>query len=316
MTRATSSAVTASTARDQLVERRDLAFDLLGAADAVHAARRRLERQRERTGEVALRRVELGVGEPVAHEPVELGRRPRRASRGRARARCPRRPRGRRCPRTRARYEYTEYARPRSSRTSWNSRDDMPPPSTWFTTVERVAVGVERGQRAHAEHEVRLLGRRGRTTTRLRRAGAGRGRARAGRASPVGNRGVDQRRPRRRASRLPAAATTTFDGLVVRGVVLGDRRRASSPRSSLGAAEHLAAERVLGEHRAARTGRARGRRACRRASRSLRGSPGAPTRPRRARNAGLPHDVGEDVERELEVRVGDAHVEHRVLLRR
>ena len=35
-----------------------------------------------------------------------------------------------------------------------------------------------------------------------------------------------------------------------------------------------------------------------------------------SRNAGLPHDVGEDVERELELRVGNAHVEHRLLVRR
>ena len=46
--------------RDHLVEGRDLALDELRAPEAAHAARRRLERHRERAGEVALRGVELG----------------------------------------------------------------------------------------------------------------------------------------------------------------------------------------------------------------------------------------------------------------
>ena len=32
------------------------------------------------------------------------------------------------------RYEKTEYASPRRSRISWNSRDDIPPPSAWLST--------------------------------------------------------------------------------------------------------------------------------------------------------------------------------------
>ena len=70
-TRATSSAVTASTRASSSSIGRHFALDLLGAPDATHAARRRLERHGERTRDVALRGVELGARQAVAHE---LGR--------------------------------------------------------------------------------------------------------------------------------------------------------------------------------------------------------------------------------------------------
>ena len=66
-------ASTASTRATSSSIGRDLAFDLLGAADAAHPARRRLERHRERTREMALGRFELGVAvRPSRDEPVEL----------------------------------------------------------------------------------------------------------------------------------------------------------------------------------------------------------------------------------------------------
>ena len=59
--------------RDDLVERRDLALVSSAAAEAAHAARRGLQRHRQRAGEVALGAVELAVGDAaVGDEPVEL----------------------------------------------------------------------------------------------------------------------------------------------------------------------------------------------------------------------------------------------------
>ena len=55
-------------------------------------------------------------------------------------------------------YEYTEYARPRCSRICWNSRLDIPPPSTLFSTPSANRRSSWRGQPGAAEHEVRLLG--------------------------------------------------------------------------------------------------------------------------------------------------------------
>src|SRR3954451_23391611 len=56
------------------VETRDLAHGQLTPADPVHAAGRALERQRQRTGEVALGPGQLTLGDAaVGHQPVELG---------------------------------------------------------------------------------------------------------------------------------------------------------------------------------------------------------------------------------------------------
>ena len=201
----------------------------------------------------------------------------------RARDRCPRRRRARRCSSNATRYEYTEYARPRFSRTSWNRRDDIPPPSAWFTTDERVAVRVVAGQRAHAERR-RAPARSARRSPRDGSGGAkptGSIARRAGRR----RRRRARRRPARRpasCSRLPAAATTTL-------------LRVGSARGGTAAivVARIAAMIVVGcRAPSARAGapgtaprrraRGRGRRACRRASGSLRGSPGARSRPRRA----------------------------------
>ncbi len=93
ITRSMSSAVTASTRAIRLIERRDLALDQLRSPDAAHPARRRLERHRQRADEVALGARDLDVGETLRRRAGRARRRSPRASRARARARCPRRPR-------------------------------------------------------------------------------------------------------------------------------------------------------------------------------------------------------------------------------
>ena len=147
---------------------------------------------------------------------------------------------------------------------------------------QRVAVGVVAGQRAHAEHDVRLLGRsvaspRSAPAAPMPSVDARSGRSPSSapsRAAPTRStirRARGCRRPRPRCCRAGSARGGTRRS-----------RRAPSPAMVVVGAEHRAAERVVREQRLARTGRARGRRACRRASRSLRGSPGARSRPRRA----------------------------------
>ena len=77
---------------------------------------------------------DLGLGEPVCDEPIEFGvdhlqRLGDVVGRG---ARVDgEKPASSKL----ALYENTEYASPRVSRISWKSRDDIPPPSTWLTTV-------------------------------------------------------------------------------------------------------------------------------------------------------------------------------------
>ena len=254
----------------------------LAAADAVHAARRALERQRQRPGEVALGAVELALGDAaVGDQAVELAVHDRRASRRRARARCRSRPPASRSPRTRC-----------GTRTpSTRGRASRAPPGRAASSCRRRAPGRARRARSGRGRRGAARGcpaRRAPARADARRranafgvAGVGAaGRGAAGCRSRSG-----QRRPRPSAttsswSRLPATATTTFDGTVVRGVVRGDlvaRHRGDR----LLRARDLAAERMVAGTARRRTRRARGRRACRRASGSLRGSPGAPTRPRR-----------------------------------
>ena len=122
-------------AGDQIFETRDLAFDQFRASEPPHAARRRFQRHGQRPDEMPLGRRDLGAGKPLVRPAGRARRRSRPASPARARARFPRR--WRRSPRRRSspRYENTEYASPRDSRISWNSRDDIPPPKTWLTIV-------------------------------------------------------------------------------------------------------------------------------------------------------------------------------------
>ena len=135
---------------------------------------------------------------PVGDEPVELARRSPRASRARARARCPRRSRGYPASSKLAlvrEHRVREPARladlleqPRRHAAAEHLVDDR----------QRVPVGVERGERAHAGDDVRLLG----VAVAARRpaaAVAASSRGRAGRAPSVdGKRVVDRRRARRR----------------------------------------------------------------------------------------------------------------------
>ncbi len=187
----------------------------------------------------------------------------------------------------------------------------MPPPSDLVQHGEGVAVGVECGERAQPGHDVRLL------RSRLEHHDGLRGHrviARPAGPDARSRREVGRRPVRARPSwaRLPAAASTTFDGTVVRGVIGGDvvaRHRGDR----LLAAEHLTAERMLGEERV-------GEQVVHEIVGRVVAHPdlfedhlplgldvvGA--------EGGVPQHVGQDVERELELRVGDAHVEHGVLV--
>ena len=213
-TRAMSSAVTASTARDQLVERRDLAQRQLAAAEAVHAARSSSRARARASPEVSLGRVELARRRRRRRRRGgRARRRPRRAARRGAPAPC--RPSTASAPvsSNAARYEYTEYARPRFSRTSWNRRDDMPPPSAWFSTDERVAVGIV-ASAATACRARRAPARWAASSTADGRGAGAPGYAIARSDAPRSVRASPRSTSPTTSSwsRLPAAATTTLLG--------------------------------------------------------------------------------------------------------
>ncbi len=263
-------------ARDQFVEVGHLALHLLGPSQPPHSTRRRLERHRERTGEVSLRRVSLGAGEPIGHQPIELrlddldglgdafGRRARvhgeEAGIGEGRA-----------------VRVHGVRQPALLPDLLEQPRRHPAAQRLVHDGERVAVGVERGDRRHAEHEMCLLGgavHDGQGSWRHRVDGyAGRTRL-AGVGEALGDRlehVVVREVSRGREHHVRR--------LIVRVVVVRDPV-ARHAFDALGACR-APRGRAGGRGRVrSRTGRGRGRRACRHASRSPPGSPDARTRHR------------------------------------
>ena len=180
---------------DHPVEARDLAHRELAAPDAVHAARRALQRQRQRPGEVAL---------GATRAPGRRRRRRRPAGRARrARRRASRRP-------APARWRSTPRASP-SPRTRCGTRTP--------STPGRASRGPPGRAASSCRH--RAPGRRPRARSGRGRRAAGRGRRAPRATAPTGG--------RRRANRSASPASAPFR----RGPAAGARRSAGRRSTTL-----------------------------------------------------------------------------------
>ena len=173
--RGSSSRVTRVDARQHLVDAEQLVVDQLGLAEAGHPRAGVLEPEHQPTAQLALAAGQLLVGDAVGGDLGQLGADDRQHRRRACSAGS--RPRPRPGRRRRGGWRRRRPSRPARgfSRTSWNSRLDVPPPSAALSTPRAKRRSSERVSPSHAEHDVDLLERAGVACDHARRRPGGLG---------------------------------------------------------------------------------------------------------------------------------------------
>ncbi len=209
------------------------------------------------------------------------------------------------------RYEYTEYASPRSSRIVWNSRLERPAAEDVVEHGQREAIVVVRVERAHADDDMGLLGRALDDARRVRPAPTAPG---AVWAAPPG--GGASRRLHRRDETVVVDGTGRRQHQVRRAVVAGEEPGdlfAGHRCDRRLAAEHVTTQRVIRVQRVEEqvvhdlVGLVAMHQEFFEDHLTFGVDLGRPER-------GPGHDVAEDVERHLDAVAENPHVERGVLL--